>query len=144
MRTHGRANWIVIVGLLGLLAIGALFILGGESPTSVGARFMAALGEGRASELATMSYMPGLSPEEKRARWERTVRFGKHYRFRWEIVSERMSDADTASVRMRVWRNAMDPMSYEEPLELPMVKRDGKWLVDVRGLNRDLYPALPR
>ncbi len=47
-------------------------------------------------------------------------------------------------VRMMVIRNAERDGAYEEKFELPLVKKDGKWKVEVLGLDRRLYPGLPR
>ncbi len=62
----------------------------------------------------------------------------------YSIRSERIVDSNDAAVSLSVWRNYFSGISYDEKFELPMIKQEGKWLVDVRGINREMFPALPR
>lgn len=145
MRRSGRLNLIVLFGVVGAIVIGVLFLMGGESPMSVGSRFMAALADGDAAELTELTLLDGQSKDEVRKQWDYAVGVaGIHYAFAYQILNQVQSDDDTASVRMKVWRNARSAGTYDENFALPMVRRDGKWLVDVRGINRAMFPALPR
>lgn len=144
MKRRGRANWLVILGSIGLVVIIALFFLGGRSASSVAAEFMSALGKHDVAKLTELSYMDGSTPEEVRKKWEYTVQVAPYYRFRWQFLGESNPTPDSAAVRLWVWRDAQSPATYEEKFEIPLVKIDGNWKVDVRGLNRLMFPALPR
>jgi len=146
MRTHGRVNWLILVGVVVCALIAGLFLMGRNSPTSVAGDFMVALAEGNSEKLTDMTYMDGVPKEEIRKKWDfATKEAGPHYRFIWLLGSESISGPDHASVSMKMVRNAgTDPMTYEEKFELPMVKVKGTWLVDVAAIQRDMYPALPR
>lgn len=145
MRRRGRANWLVVLGLIGVVVIVVLFLIGGRSATSVAAEFMSALGKHDVAKLTELSYMDGDTPEQVRKKWEYTTQVAApYYRFKWQFLGESSAAPDTSAVRLWVWRDAQSPASYEEKFEIPMVKVDGKWKVDVRGLNRLMYPGLPR
>lgn len=144
MTRRGRLNVVVLIGLLGAITAVVIFVLSGESPSGAAARFMVALGEGKVDKLMEMSYYSG-DRDELRTQWEyATGVAGEYYRFTFQIVGEVRSGPNEAAVRMRVWRNALSAMTYDELFQLPMVKREGRWLVDVKAISRKLYPALPR
>lgn len=137
----------MVAGLLGLLVIGVVVFLSGESSQAAATRFMNALGKGDVSTLVSMSDMPGKSPEEIKRDWEYTTKVaGPHYIFTYKITSnlDANEQSTISMVRMMVTRNVDRDDSYEEKFELPMVKKDGKWKVEVLGLDRRLYPGLPR
>lgn len=144
MKRAGRASWLSIAGIFGLLVIVVLFIMSGESSQAAATRFMNALGKGDITTLTAMSDMPGTSQEEIRDAWKRTTTIGKHYIFTYKINSTLDANDQTSMVRMMVVRNADREGGYEEKFELPLVKKDGKWKVEVMGLDRRLYPGLPR
>lgn len=145
MRRAGRANWIMVTGLVGVLAIVVLLLFSGQSPSAAAAEFMTALGKGDVNELARLSYMEDDPPEKVREQWEYATKVvAPYYRFRWQILGETRSDDTHAAVRMYVWRDAQIPTTYEENYQLPMVKIGKEWKVDVRGMNRTMYPGLPR
>lgn len=137
---------MMVVGVLGVLAIGAIFLLGGESPSSAAGRFMEALGSGDTKKLTKMSWMDGLSPEQIERKWEYTTQTaGRTYRFKWQLLADTQPTPDQAIVRLWVWRDYNNrSSSYEEKFEVPLLKKDGKWVVDVKRLNRLMYPGLPR
>jgi len=142
---HGRANWLTIAGVAGLAAIIFLFALTGESAQAVGTRFMAALAKGDVKTLTDISYAPGTEPEELEKQWDYAVNTaGKHYRFVYKIVTTSNANDETATVRMMVVRNVDSDQGYEEKFELPMVKKDGRWRVEIRSLDRRIFPQLPR
>jgi hypothetical protein len=143
MRRSGKAHWITIAGILGLLAIVLVFFIGGETPSGVTNRFMIALAEGDVNTLCDLSHYEG-SKDSLRAQWEYATKVaGPHYRFAWIINSEKVASNEIASVKTTVER-AIGPDSFPEKVDIPLVKREGKWKVDVRGIWRGLYPALPR
>jgi hypothetical protein len=145
MKQAGRANWLMVVGLIGIVVVAVIFLTSGESASSAAGRFMVALGQGKVDDLTKLSFMDGETPEQISKKWEYTTQVvGKFYRFRWQILAETQPQPDQAAVRLWVWRDAQTQSAYEEHYEIPMVKKEGKWLVDVRGLNRTMYPGLPR
>lgn len=145
MNRSGRASWVLIAGLVGTALVVVLLLLGGEAPTSVAGKFMTALSLGDVKTLADLSYLPGEDKAKITKEWDYTVNVtGPYYRFKFEIRSERIITDTEAAVSLSVWRNYFSGISYDEKYELPMVKVDGKWKVDVRGINREMYPGLPR
>jgi hypothetical protein len=145
MKQSGRASIITIACLAAALLVLALLAFSRESLSSIGGRFMTALQRGDVDTLTKMSYLGNESPEQMRAQWDRSVnKAGKYYIFTYRIVASRPEDANTASVTMQVTRDAMNPSSYEEKFELPLVRVGDDWKVDVKALSRELYPALPR
>lgn len=145
MKQSGRANWILAVLVVIVAAIATMFAAAGESPTDAGARFMHALARQDADTLARMSFFnPARTPEEVLADWKHTLKISKTYMFAWRIQSSSKPTGDRCSLVMGFTRDANNTMSYEETFPLELVKRDGKWLVDVRSLSRAMYPALPR
>lgn len=145
MKRLGRASWLTIAGLAGLVIIVVLFFMSGESSQAAASRFMNALGKGDVNTLASMSDIPGKSEDEIRKAWEHTTKVaGPHYIFTYKISSNLDANDQTSMVRMMVIRNAERDGAYEEKFELPLVKKDGKWKVEVLGLDRRLYPGLPR
>ena len=141
----GRASWLMVAGIAGIVAILVLFFVAGESAESAAVRFMDALAKGDVKTLVAMSDSPDTEPAELEKQWEYTAKVaGPHYMFFYKINSSLNPTENTAMVRMMVSRNVNREGSYEEKFELPMIKRDGKWKVEVRGLDRRLYPNLPR
>jgi hypothetical protein len=145
MLRSGRVNWLILAGVVAAIAVAVLFALSGESPTSGAGRFMSALAAHDVDKLVKYGHMPGESPEEERKQWDHAVnRVGRYYRFYWDIVSSQVIDENNATVTLNVVRNSADPGAYEQKFGLPLVRVDGEWLVDVRGIPRDMFPGLPR
>ena len=106
---------------------------------------MTALSKGDVDTLTKMSLLGDKTEPEMHKEWEFAVNTaGKHYRFFWRITSELVSDENSGSVRMQISRNIDSPSMYEEAFQLPMQKVNGEWKVDVRGISREMFPALPR
>jgi hypothetical protein len=142
-RFIGR-NWPVIGIGVGVVFIVVLFFLGKDSPSQVASQFLVALAKGDVDTLVKDSYYQG-SEEQLRKEWEFAVKeAGPYYRFVWRIKDERQSTDTAASIQLGWRKNATSPASYEDNTELPMVKDGGRWKVDVRAIDRELYPALPR
>jgi len=145
MPSSGRANWLLIALCVAAAAIVGLVFFSGESPLTASNRFMLALADGDAQELADMSFFtPDRPRDQKVADWEKTIDRGKYYRFTWRVTTEQRPSDDRATVKMLLARNFFSGQAYEEDFSLDLVKVNGKWLVDVRGMNRSLYPALPK
>ncbi|MFN3728843.1 MAG: hypothetical protein ACK4XJ_03925 [Fimbriimonadaceae bacterium] len=139
----GRANWLIIAGLACLVVIVGFLFIQPPSPSAAGHKFLKALADGDAKTLAQMSYSAdGESLDDLEKKWNTTVtEYGPHYRWAARILREAKSSDDQATVVIEIERNAP---SYEEKMELPMVRTPEGWKVDYRGLNRGLYPGLPR
>ena len=104
---------------------------------------MDALVRGDVNRLVDLSYTTGESKEQLQKEWEfATQQAGKHYNFGWKITST-TEQGDVGTVNLSVQRN-LGPGSYDENYSLPMKKVDGKWLVDVGGISREMFPALPK
>lgn len=145
MNRAGRISIVGLLGLLGIIVFIAVLVSGRESLSSVGARFMGALAKGDVDELTKLSYLGTESQEDVRKQWEFACHTaGRYYNFTYQITSSLQADPTSGSVRMQVTKNATDPGSYAEGFQLPLVKVGDEWKVDVKGISREMYPALPR
>ncbi len=144
MKVRGRASLLLILCVAAALLVVGVLLFSKEGVTTSATRFMSALAQGDVKTLSDNSFMDGVSKEDLTKRWEKTVKVGEHYMFRWHILSEAQSDDNNASVRVAVMRNANSESSYDENFGLALVKKDGKWLIDVKQLSRQMYPGLPR
>jgi hypothetical protein len=144
MRQSGRASIVTVLAIVSVLLVVLLLAFSRESLTSVGGRFMDALQRGDVDTLTRMTYLGNKSEEQVRKEWDFTVNTaGRHYEFLYQILSARQSGSDSGVVRMHVIRNPRQG-GFEEVFNLPLVKVGDDWKVDVRGINRDMYPGLPR
>jgi hypothetical protein len=144
MKRAGRIHPLSILGIAGVVVIAILFFLGRSSPMSVAGDFMLALAKADTKKLADLSYMQGLETAEIEKKWDFTVNTAApHYRFIWRVLGSTQASDEIATVKLELVRN-LGPSSYPENFEIPMVKKSGKWLVDVRSINREFFPALPR
>ncbi len=135
---------MVYVGVIGALAIAYLLLFSQAGPEMVATRFMSALVEGNTDKLTELSYYQGGSKKELKDKWDFSTKVaGKYYVFAWKIKFSKLADEKSAGVAMEVIRNAQSPSSYPENFQLPLVKHEGNWLVDVRSISREMYPALP-
>lgn len=140
-----RVNWIVVALLLIVAAIFGLILTAGESPTTATVVFMNALGKGDVKTLADRSYFnPERSRDDIIKDWTKSIELGKYYRFIWKVDSDTRPTPDRATVKMTVMRDVDKGNAYDEPFSLDLIRQNGKWLVDVRSISRQLYPALPR
>lgn len=104
---------------------------------------MSALVRGDAKTLAQTTTSTSMDDAELLKAWEKTVKDAEHYRFTYRILAASQSSPDSAAVMMQVLRN-LDVTSYEENFQLDLKKVDGKWKVRMEGLNREMYPFMPR
>lgn len=145
MRQSGRGNWIVISLVVVAAVIFSVFLFSGESPSVASERFMEALAKGDAEALTDMSYFSPERPRDKvLSDWKKTLEISKYYRFAWITKSSSSPAPGRASVKMEFTRDADKGSAYSEGFSLDLVQKNGKWLVDVKSLSRELYPALPR
>jgi hypothetical protein len=145
MKRAGKVHWMVVIGLMGVLAIIVLLTMSKENPETVASKFLSALAIGDDEKLTELSYYPNGSKDELKRQWQFATKVAaKNYMFFWKIKFTTVADADTASVALEYTRNSLSPASYGENFQLPMVRDKGRWLVDVRSISREMYPALPR
>ena len=125
--------------------ISVVILMGRQSVTTVVAKFMSALAKHDVDTLTNMTYLNGRDKEEVRKKWDFAVnKAGKHYLFLWKITSSKNVDENNASVTLLMMRNARNVSSYEEKFDIPVVKENGEWKVDVSAISRDVFPALPQ
>ena len=127
-----------------VLVIAGLFFMGRESATTVASRFMSALAKQDPEEISKSSFIGTKTPEEAKAAWKKTFEYTKHYAFEWYVSGSSQPDEKNAMVKLQVRGNADSSASYDEKFDLALRKVDGKWLVDVRAISHDMYPALPK
>lgn len=146
MKIAGRASLLTIGAVVSVLAASVLLVWSfmTVSPKTVGSQFMSALAAGDAKALTNLSYLEKTSPDEIQKQWEfATGTAAKHYLFYWKIVKANEPDASNASVSVMITRDYTSLASYPEKYDIPLIKQDGKWLVDVRAIDRSMYPAMP-
>ncbi len=145
MRRSGRFSPVSFLAVIAIAMVVIVFVFSKQSLSNVGGQFMDALARGDVNKLTDLTYLGGEPSDQIQKKWEFATQVaGKHYSFRWAINSEVQIDPNDGTVRLQVERNAGSGSSYPENYELPMVKVDGKWKVDVNGISREMYPALPR
>ena len=143
-RAFIRFNPIAVFGVLGLLAIGLVMLMLGQSPEEAGKEFMTALAKGDVAKLTEMSYLP--EPEKPiEQQWKETFeKHAKNYVFAWKMEgSEKMSNEE-AVVKVLIVEFRGPELHENDVANLPLVKKDGKWKVDLRSLTRTFFPGLPR
>lgn len=144
MKQRGRTSLVTIAGLASLTLVAWVLLMAKGRASTATSQFMDALLSEDAQKLADLSYMPGEPREKIKAEWEKTIRANRYYQFGWRLTNERELSDTRAVVVLMVTRNAASPEANPEKAEIPMIKVDGRWLVPVRELPRNLYPALPR
>jgi hypothetical protein len=145
MRRAGRVNIVLVGALVAIIMIGGVILMGRQSVTTVAAKFMTALAKHDVDTLTEMTYLNGRDKAEVRKKWDFAVNdAGKHYLFMWRIASSKEADPNTASVTLQMVRNIRGSGSYEEKYDLPLVKENGEWKVDVSAISREVFPALPQ
>jgi hypothetical protein len=116
-----------------------------DSPESAATQFFSALAKGDVNKLISLSDLGDEPPDQVRKQWDFSVNeAGKYYQFRYMVSGSSQSDPTDASVKVRMLRNPDKMGSYEETFDIPMVKKNDRWKVDVRAVNRTIYPALPQ
>lgn len=140
-----RVSPIGALGAISIVVVLGILFLSPESPQTAGARFMDALARHDVKTLAANSFMEGLDEQQMGQRWEATVKGpARYYRFTWKVTGTVQASPDKAAMQMMVMRDSDYATSYEEKYELPLVNVKGKWKVDVRRLDRRIFPYLPR
>lgn len=144
MKRSGRVSIILVVAVAIVAAVVALFLMAGDSPSGVAGRFLTALAKGDTKTLAELSYMEGLTTEQIEAKWKETHESSKYWVFAFAIKDAKDQDANNSTVTVTWLKDAIGTAPEEIEAELMMVKKDGQWKVDVRGMSRTMYPFLPQ
>ena len=146
MKQSGRISPLALGSVVSVVLLFVLLLVfSRESPSSAGTRFMVALQHHDVDTLTKMSMMEGLSEEDIRKQWDFTMNTAeKYYQFAYTLAGSTQSSPTTASLKVQMYHDADRPGSYGELTEVPLVKVNGDWKVDVRGLSRDFYNCLPR
>jgi hypothetical protein len=145
VRRAGRASVLTIVAIVAAVAAVALFFLPGEGSSTTATRFMSALASGDTATLTELSYMGETPKEEIRKKWDYTMSVAGNYRFYWDMDGLVRVNETEAGARVKIYHGTPKPVQFrDERFTLPLVKVDNRWLVDVRSINRTMFPALPR
>lgn len=144
MKRAGRASPLTVLGIVALLALIFLLVFSKQSPSAAAKDFMVALGKGNTAELAKLTVIGSDDLATRKKKWEKTVDRGKHYLFVYQVQDATETSDTEAAVDLIIWRNARSASTFDQRMELPMLKVDGEWKVDVGAVNRELYPSLPR
>ena len=144
MKQAGKAHWLTIAGILSIFVVAGLFFFAKDPVGETANDFMVALAKGDIDTLTELSSFQGATKEQLKEKWRFTIEeVAPHYMFAWKILSVARSDENTAAARMMVRRNA-DRGGFDETFQLPLVKENGEWKVDVRSISRAMYPGLPQ
>ena len=133
-----------VAGIASILMIAVMFLNARESLTTVGARFLVALGKHDVDTLTKMTYLDNQSPEQIRKQWERCFEYSKYFRFDWHIVNGTQQGQTEGTVTFNVTAPLDDLNAYDQNRQLRLVNVNGQWKVAVREIARDFYPMLPR
>lgn len=145
MRTSGRANIAIVIAGAFIVALGAMTMFTEPTATDVASRFMAAMAKLDASTLADLSYVEGEDKGRVLEQWTyMTDVVAKEYTFSYEIKGEKSLSDKSSIVWMMFTKHAGMDGAFEERFELPMIKTDEGWKVDILATSRDFLPGMPR
>ncbi len=135
---------MLIFALVGVVILVVLAMMSGSSPSTSAGRFLTALQKKDVKTLVELSDVEEKDKATIEKKLSDTVnQAGRTYNFVWRIVATQL-DGDSAIVKLMYIKNVDSPASYEENIDLPMTKVDGKWKVPIFEVPRKLYPGLPR
>ncbi|HLO98886.1 MAG TPA: hypothetical protein VK171_09860 [Fimbriimonas sp.] len=151
MRISGRVNFLALGAILMVGLMVAAVLLAKETPQTAAVNFMDALARHDVKKLTELSYIGESDPaaaEAKRQRlekdWDYSVNdAGRHFTFTWRVTAANATTERTATATVQMTPDAVLPSSYEQKFDLPMEKEGGKWKVDVGGMSKLMFPALP-
>lgn len=151
MRSSGRVNFLTLGVVLIVGLMGAAVFFAKESPQTVAVNFMDALARHDVKKLTELSLIGESDPaaaEAKRKKleeqWDYCVNFaGKHFPFTWRVTAANASTENAATATVQMTPDAVNPASYEQKFDIPLEKEGGKWKVDVGGISKVMFPALP-
>ena len=146
MKRAGKVSILTLIVIVAVF-IGATILVvfaNGDSPDAAAAKFMDGLVRGDVDELVQVSDMGDESPEQVRKEWDFTIHeVAPYYHFKYFINGTTMNGSKDAVANVTMDRNYGKPASYDEQMQIPMVKDGDIWKVDVRSLNREFFPGLP-
>lgn len=139
-----RFDLVAIFLVVSVFVVIAVLSLAAQSPEAAADEFMRALAKHDVDTLTEMSYLPDADPPLKE-QWQTCVKRAKHYVFLWEYYGIKRISDDEASIRLAImeFRGAQGGAEGEE-VELPLIRHEGRWKVDLTSLSRRFFPALPR
>ena len=148
-RQSGRISLLGLGGIAIVVMVVASLFLAKEDPTATGGQFMDALARHDVDKLTELTLIDSADPQHIEAdkkhlhdEWDFCVNVaGEHYPFIWKVTNSNTAADGHASVTLEITKITNN--SYPEKFELPLEKVNGKWLVDVRGISRLMFPALP-
>lgn len=145
MTRSGRFNPFIVVGVICILILIPLFVVSRRGPENDAADFLTALGKGDVDQLAKLSVIGNHNLDERKKLWQQTVDASKYFTFTWRISDVANVTPDRAAVTIQE-RRALELRlgEDEEPHMITMVKTPEGWKVLVDGMDREIYPYLPR
>jgi hypothetical protein len=106
---------------------------------------MTALQKHDIDQLTELSAVPADQKGKLHKQWDFCLNTATPtYNFRWQFQYSAATGTDTEVVTVKMWKNADNPGSYDENFQVPLVKVDGRWKVDVYRMSSKFYPAIPR
>jgi hypothetical protein len=145
MKRSGRINPFVVVGVVCLIVLLPLIFISKRGPGAYAADFLTALGSGNVDQLAQLSVIGDHNLEERKKLWQDSLNSSKYFTFTWRITDVSDLAEDRAAIKTQERRNLQIKMGEdEEPHEFTMVKTPDGWKALLDGMDRDIYPYLPR
>jgi len=146
MKRAGKVSPLILGGVIGVIALLALIFLM-QTTDSAGLRvdkFLTALGKADVKGIMATSTFGDEPAEVVRAKWEKCLERTEFYRFSWLIKSTSSTSPDEGNVSVEMYKDAGNISTYPSKAEIPVVRINNEWYVDVRAMDREIYPALPR
>jgi hypothetical protein len=151
MRISGRVNFLALGAILMVGLMVAAILLAKETPQTAAVNFMDALARHDVKKLTELSLINESDPaaaEAKRKKLEKEWDFsvneaGRHFPFTWRVTSANATTETTGTATIQMLQDAVNPASYEMKFDIPLEKEGGKWKVDVGGISKLMFPALP-
>lgn len=139
----GRVSLLTVLVIASLVFLGAIvaFSRNTDSPETAVVAFMDALARNDAKALTATSYVDGESNEELLKKWETSCRYTKTYLFQWTFKGSKTLDESSGVAKIGMYGIGA---SMEQDFNIPLVKHDGKWKVDLAVVDRAFFPSLPR
>jgi len=147
-RAFLRLNLVGVLGLAGLvilLGVGFVVLMNRQTPEVAVQKFMEGLAN---QDLATLNEYSFLESPSKpiQDQWKYCFDVAaKGMPFVWRIGESRMTGDDHAVVEVFLVQFSIGgAKESDEAFQIPLVRRNGRWQVDLVGVPRDFFPGLPR
>ena len=145
MKQSGRISLVLLASIVSVVVVAGILIFSRESMSSVGQRFIEALYAKDVDTLTKMTMMSETPTESIHKQWDHAVNVaGKYYMFAYKIEGATQSGPNSGSVKIQIVKDVDKPTAFPEHVEIPMVKVGDEWKVDIRNMDHELYPGLPR